>query len=170
MKFEELLEKQKVLNEAIGSYPETREKLSFALIEEAGEVARAYRQKWRWWTWNGKAYEFSREQLIEELNDILKFLLVGILAFAEPDERTSAIARWENEWEDVSLRFDADDIGYLLAQLTVDFVTGSDGDAVYCLTQICQLLEVSREDIEAAYLKKWGVNQARIAVENGGAA
>lgn len=158
MKLTELLQKQHELNEVIGAYPETPEQLAFALVEECGEVARELRSKWRWWAWSGQIHKESRGRFIEELADVLTFSLMGLLCFGEAADTATASKYWETDWG----RFCYDDSFEAQASNIINaFPDESGWSAIASVIRTCAHYNVSREEIEAAYLKKWQKNMKR---------
>lgn len=158
MKLQELLDKQKELNEAIGSYPETPDQLAMALAEECGEVARELRANWRWWSWAGQTHEMDREKLVGEINDVLKFSLVGLLRFSESDELETAHRYWEADWEQLG----SDPTSVEMAEIITAFTDESGWQAIAGIARICASLSISREELEAAYITKWKKNMQRV--------
>lgn len=160
----DFIEYQKDLNAAMGKYPATPEVLACAIGEECGEVLKEAREYWRWWSWGNNAVKsVDRAALIGELNDVFKFVLVGLLCFSEEKSEDIEYAAqvWDKQvWN--AGEFVLSDIGYLLGLMPNMFICSDGGDAILRFTQICVLLGVEKAEIEAAYLKKWQVNKVRI--------
>jgi NTP pyrophosphatase (non-canonical NTP hydrolase) len=157
MSFQNFLDLQRELNELMGVYPDTPETLCYALLEECGEVARELRSRWRWWRWLGKTYEYDRNKVIEELVDVFKFCLVGLIRFGDEQQNAYSAEYWDNPWEAHFIN-----AGYCLSSIPCTFVEGDAEMAMCYFTRACGYLGITKAEISAAYLKKWEQNKVRL--------
>ena len=164
MKFQELVELQQSANELLAAYPETPSQLAMAVIEECGEISRALRSRWRWWQWSGQVITEDREELLAELADLLKFLLVGTIKFEAGTVKV--VSPWwadSDEWNSrVHPESKACD---LMAQISLDVGQNQNVFSLMNFISLCAALGVSREEIEAAFMAKAAKNLERIKVD-----
>ena len=142
MKLSELIEAQKQLNKALGQYPESTEQLAMALTEECGEVAREIR--------TGMA------KLTEEINDLLKLTLVGLIRFSAPEAIKEASDCWDF-WGDGGFA-----VHESFAAIIAAFPDHDGSEAISAIIDLCRNLGISKDDLTAAYLAKWDKNMVRI--------
>lgn len=173
MKFIELLEMQKQLDEAVekprdnGFKPKRRtyQKIVKSMIAEIIEFNEETRNTHKTW----KQKEFNVIKMVEESVDILFFYLqlVNFVSDEEGKIKTSLSEAWENAWEDV------DDYMETSTDTELELIKNL-SDMEWCLTlakclNVMGLLvnlyadnDISRETVEHTYKEKWNKNMERI--------
>lgn len=157
MKLYELLKIQTELNNHYPRFPNKQELLT-AIIAECGELAQAIKGEWCWWTRNGVPFEnHSRDEIADELADILYFLLVGILLTHHsvlednlPAYQTRTHV-WESVWASSKLQYSPSNF---LACIIRDSHYHEFVVSIISFVRLAQSLGFAQEDIEAAYLRK----------------
>lgn len=71
-------ELQRIQRERTGARPGMLE-LELAAKVELAEAAQRIKARWAWWRRNDKRFEVDREGFVEELADVLHFVLAGLL-------------------------------------------------------------------------------------------
>lgn len=160
MDLAELLEIQAELNSHVPGIP-SREDWEMALLCEIGELCNSLRDGmpgragWVWWKRADRPPSpASREEVLEELADILHFCLVGrVLGFVHmPVSDLSHL--WERGWKE--------SIGTSLAALLRGLCGTFDNSYLYgFVPQIAKELGFDREELSAAYLAKVVKNRER---------
>lgn len=166
MTFDELLEQQEALQDALGTMPQSFAQLQWQLLEEAGEIAREMRTVSRWWSWKGqKRPGLNRERLAEELADMLHFILLGVLVVAEP-----GLNRLNVHWRRFA-DYSCSDPSHSslnaidsLTELLFSFYAHDDdlSKSLCSFMAAANSLGITREEIERAYLEKVQENLKRI--------
>jgi dimeric dUTPase (all-alpha-NTP-PPase superfamily) len=162
MKLSELVEKQKELNSVIGKYPETIDHLSMAIVSKCGKVSELLASEWRWWDVPAKC---DRDELITALIDVFKFLLVGQVVFPYKAEIQSQ--EWGKDWEDCKNKRDADEIKEMVffSLCEMPSLQSCGYIDLYFFIKVCANLDISRDEIESAYLKLWEQNMQRFSAK-----
>jgi dimeric dUTPase (all-alpha-NTP-PPase superfamily) len=159
-----LLEIQTELNSHCPRFPNKQE-LLMAIVAECGELAQATKGDWCWWTRNGVPFQNrSRDEIADELADILCFLLVGILLTHHDvlgnNEQAykTRIQAWESAWASSKPRWmPSSFLAYLIRDSSsYDFVI-----SIASFVRLARSLGFVQEEVEAAYLRKVEVNKQR---------
>lgn len=158
MTLQELLEIQKELNSHCDGSP-TYEQLEWAIAAELGEFAQARKGDWCWWKRNGKGFESeSRDRQLDELADILCFLLTGLLM----DNALIGLDLDCDFWQYGSVFRSKPRAVLRHCEL------GKYDRAIDHFAGFIKENGFTKEEVETAYLKKVEVNKARWeAVTNG---
>ncbi len=160
MTLQELLDIQKELNSHLGATP-TNEQLCWAIMAELGEFAQSRKGDWCWWKRQGKEFSSeSRERQLDELADVLCFLLTGALAEKEMNEYFSlSSGNWEDRFERPV--GDEQTLEEILADLLSYAAEMFFRVSICRFATACQHLGFTQAEIETAYLKKVEVNKQR---------
>jgi dimeric dUTPase (all-alpha-NTP-PPase superfamily) len=158
MELSELVEKQKELNSVIGKYPETIDHLSMAIVGKCGKVSELLASEWRWWDVPAKC---DRAELVSALTDVFKFLLVGCVVNAYKPKSQSQ--EWGKNWEDCKEKGDADQVKEAVFFGLCEILSLQDIGYInlHFFIKVCANLDISRDEIEASYLKLWEQNMQR---------
>lgn len=164
MTLQELLDIQKELNSHLEATP-TNEQLCWAIMAELGEFAQSRKGDWCWWKRQGKEFSSeSRERQLDELADVLCFLLTGALAEKEVSEDFSlSSGNWEGRFQKPV------DDGQTLEEVLSDVFEYATEMLFRVFFRVsicrfataCQHLGFTQAEIETAYLKKVEVNKQR---------
>jgi dimeric dUTPase (all-alpha-NTP-PPase superfamily) len=152
LNFTDYVEIQSELQNHCERYP-SQDELIMAILAELGEFAQSRKGEWCWWKRNGQGFSSEdRERQLDELADIMCFLLVGYLMENDKGEPSRS-----NPWESLSGISTHEYVNAIFFAIMMGAFDRAFGALMLWATH----LGYSREEIEQAYLKKVEVNKSR---------
>jgi len=162
------MELQEFLKEKQGVEP-TPSGIYLAIVAETGELVNSVGSTWKWWKRNDKKLApVDRERALDELADILHFVLAGfIITFPDPIGRLIEDESYYSALNRPILDREVLHVANLLDEAAELFF---DPFLVHTYEMLEELLEVgralvdpdlTREELVEAYLKKAEVNRQR---------
>lgn len=156
MTLEELIEQQRELQKY--SDEGTGEARALARLDECGEIAHVTKfgivrdgvesPGWCWWR-EGKPGLFER--LVEEISDLMRFLLIEVIVDLDSGKRTYGTEehdRYEELWGRSPTESEGFDVGVKLAMIAQN--VSSPYNAIYHLVWLCHYYNVTRVDLDKA--------------------
>ena len=172
IKFKDLLELQQELDNEVsnprpnGFVPRKRTRLDIglAMVDEFQEWLKELPKEYNFKYWKEKGY--SRERELEELTDVLFFLLA---AASETDllkgEKEEVIEEFEIELENFDGYSYPVTLGELISSFYAELFTGCYKQTLKCFMfwiSICNIRGFTKDEVIKTYLNKWQKNMGRI--------
>jgi len=158
--FSDVLKRQKVLQDYLkrtqGADPTDKEAL-LAAAAEMGEVLQAIKAHWAWWKRNDKKWTtINRDEVLEELADVLHFLAIFVLKDRGVDFKYSS--RFEEAVFMIAERRS-------LVENILSFLQSYTVTAIYRFMVVVTQLGFTKEELYEAYMKKTEVNLKRWGIK-----
>lgn len=159
---ETMLKKQDELNSAImkefGLTTISKEQIDLATLDEIGEFTHELKGDWCWWK---KSQEpVDRNKVLEELADVLHFVLIYELFYGKRKYLTDPEQYRESPRNCMSIV--QMDIGFGIANALTRIIDFVDGRLMYLLA-LSEHLGFCLEEVYAAYMRKNAINMERLA-------
>lgn len=158
----EMLKMQAKLDEAImkeyGLYTIDEEKLSFAILDEVGELTHELKGDWCWWK---KSQEpVDRNKVLEELADVFHFVLIYELFYGKRTYLLDDLG-YDLESPRDYMPMVQMDIGLGIATALTRIIDLADSRLMYLLA-LSEHLGFCLEEVYAAYMRKNAINMERL--------